>query len=252
MAFAIGGTVGAIVSKTAGTQVFLTATATIPVNTLVIVRIAKDNVNTTDGNFGEVLKVSDNSQTNVYFPAGEFTNGQGGAGSGATVACWFSILRTALPSSTGQITVDFNGSITSAAVDAIYYTIGAGNSARLVGTLQTLANDGVDAGSMTVGSLTSKQYLFTRVTAYEAAALTGTNTASWASQNSTAGTTGGGAATNIGVFGEYIILTGTTATSDPTTSAVDQASIMFAMEEYPIPSPPPVYPGRQYHPFLAR
>ena len=110
------------------------------------------------------------------------------------------------------------------------FTVAAGNALDVAGTPQDLANDGVDPGSMTISGLTSGEYLFVRSTASERDATTWTPTTNYTTSNCDT-TTGGGSAANMNICGEFRVLTGTGDTSDPTGTAVDNASIFIAFKE---------------------
>lgn len=218
-------------SKSAGSSLVVTTGITIAADKVVVLCIAKDNVQTTDGQTDEVTSVTD-SQSNAYTKIGEFTNGQGGAASGCTVAAYLSKLTTQLGSS-DTITVNFSSSITAKALQGCSFSVGAGNSLQLAaGSLQTLASDAANPPSMSIAGLSSKEYLFFRCIAHENNGGSIVNTASYSSPSTTiSSTTGGQAATNMGAISEFRILTGTGSSSDPNITTQDQAAIYFALEE---------------------
>jgi hypothetical protein len=203
------------------------------VGDFVVAFIASDNVVTTDGNTNThqslVTDASEVTWTKVY----EFTNGQGAANAGACLSMW---LSTACPDTElGPTTVAFSGSLTKKAMVAQRFTVGAGNTLGInAATPATLANDGADPGSLALGSLSNSEHLWVRGIAAETNSdNTVTPSTNWTGIGGGAGgsTTGGGAAANMAAGGEYRILTGTTATSDPTWVSADCASILAAFDE---------------------
>jgi hypothetical protein len=234
MTWARVGTFGAVgQDKTSSSSIAtdnVNSVGTAAVGSVVIVGIAKDNLQTTDGNTSEVTTVTD-SKGNTYTPIREFCNGQGGAGAGAVISLWYSLLTTAINvGATDTITANFNGAITAKAIVADNFTIGAGATVSVAGNATDLANDAADPGSMTISGLTSGPYLFIRATALERPQTGWTPTTNY-TQLTLKGTSGGSAVTNMEYDAEFRIFTGTGDTSDPTATAVDSASIYVALKE---------------------
>lgn len=228
MAFGALSNNGAGSNKAASTSVTNNLSATTAsAGDLVIVRVALDNTSTVDAQTSEVSSITDSVGGNTWTKYGEFCNGQGGAGSGATVSVWGTVLANAMSAAT--ITANLANSVTAKAMRITSCTIGAGVTIS-VNSLQTLANDGADPGNMTISGLSSAEYLFIRAIAVEDPGVSLTPTASYNDTGSTA-TSGGGAATNMGIHGEYRILTGTGDSSNPTVVAADSASVYFALKE---------------------
>jgi hypothetical protein len=197
---------------------------------VLVLTVAKDNVSTVDGNTNEVTSVTD-SGGNTWTKAREFTNGQGGAAAGATVAVFFTVLQVPISS----VTINFASAVTAKAVSAWRFTVEAPASISVAAGAD-LAADGVGPGSMTLSDLVYGKYLWFRGIATESA-----NTETWTFTTGytaigRAGTSGGGAATNMTVAGEFIIATDTSQTSNPTTSGnFDRASVFVALRENPLP-----------------
>ncbi len=251
MAFSAALETASAQSKAAATTTLtITNAVIIPAGRLLLVSIGKDNLATVDGDASEVLSVTD-SAGNFYSKAYEYTNAQGAAAKGATASLWFSKLTADL---LGTITITFSAATTAKAATAVSFSYGAGNTVLVTGQAFR-ADDNVDPGSLTSAGLSSgTQYLSYRVTAYEYASFTATATAAWTIPIQT-GTTGGLNGANIGMFSEYKVATGATSqVTNPTLRKADSASIVVSFYESPIgsTSPPPVHPGRQYHPHLAR
>lgn len=226
---AAGGTCSAGV-KAAGTSLACTVTTTnYSAGNVVFLVFGGDNTATVDGNDGLLTSVTD-SQSNVWTVDRCFTNAQTGAATGATTCIAHSKLTTTLVAGTDTITANFS-SITAKGFVTKQFTIGAGNVVSIVGTPGDLANDGADPGSITVGSLPSAEHLWVRATALErATGGTWTVTAGFTTCGC-GGTTGNPAASNMDACGEFIIATATTESSDPTDTAVDNASTFIAFDE---------------------
>lgn len=233
MAFSSVATIGTGNSTVNDTSLLLTTTAACEVGSLVALIIALNNTQTTDGVTDEISSISDtNGNTWQRFTGAEYCNGQGGVDVGATVSVWYSIITTAMAVA-AVITITLANSKARKCVSGWEFTLDAGSTVAIAGTLQTLANDAVDPGAMALSGLPSKEYLFFRGTASE----TGDNTAVTVTTNYTLITraeadTGVGAANEqMSAFGEFRILTGTGSTSNPTYVSADHASVFFALEE---------------------
>jgi hypothetical protein len=221
---------GSANDKTAGASIAMTTSAVAAAGKLVIVLVALDNTQTTDGNTSEVSSISDSAGGNIWTKARGFCNGQAGAAAGATVSAWKSVLTNQIASG-GTITANFANTVTASAVTADLFSIGAGNIVVVEGTPADLANDAADPGSQTLSSLTSREYLFIRAIAAESSTatdITATTNYTKFAPNTTAGSS---SATNMGVRGESRILTGTGDSSDPTLFSADCASVYFALRE---------------------
>jgi hypothetical protein len=224
-------------SKTSGTTVATTvgspSTGVAAAGDVIIVIVAKDNVQTTDGNTSEVTSVAD-TPGNTYTKLREFCNGQAGAGAGAVVSLWYSVLTAAINvGTTDAITANLSSAVTAKAISASKCTFGAGSTVSTAGVTADLADDAADPGSMSFGtSLGNVEHLFIRATALERpTGLTWTPTTNYTAAGFGAGTTGGSAVTNMESQGEMRVLTGTGDTSDPTATAVDCASVYVALNE---------------------
>jgi len=237
MAFSPLVTIAPQTQKTAGTSYSpsygTNASNTYSIGQLVVAAFAFDNLTGTDGDNSEITSIVDTAHaSNTWQKAVEFTNGQGAAAGGATISIWYCVLSEAISLGQGFV-VTFNGTVTAKVVSIRAFSIGAGNTVAVQGTT-TLANDAADAGSMTLSSLPSREYLFVRAVAIENNTSTpGTPETSWTdlATNTVAGTTGGSAVSNMWIYAEYRIQTTTSVTSDPTTGAADCASVLVAFYE---------------------
>lgn len=230
-AFGTGGATCTAQSKTAGTSLTCTvATENLDAGNIAVLWFGGDNVATVDGNDGLLTSVTD-SAGNTWNVQRCFTNAQTGPGTGATTCIAWSRLTTTLVSGSGTITANFSSSITAKAIVTKEFTVAAGKTIAVTGTPQDLANDAADPGPMTISGLANAEHLFVRATALErAAGGTWTVTAGFTSSGCN-GTTGGGAASNMNTCGEFRIFTGTSLTSDPTATAVDNANTYIAFDE---------------------
>jgi len=200
---------------------------TIDVGTVLVIVVAKDNVQTTDGETNEITSADDDSGgTNVYTKVAEFTIGQGAAAAGATVAVFFCLVTTQLTTA-NTVAAHFSAAVTAKSITAWNFSIGAGAVvSRQVYT--TLANSAADPGSMDL-TPPNAEFLWVRAIALEGVVGTFTKTVAYTAAYTLSGTTGGGATTNMSAGGEWRIFTGTTNPSDPTWQAADNASILCAL-----------------------
>lgn len=230
-AFAVGTTVCTAQSKTAGTTLACTvATQAISAGEVAVLWFAGDNTATADGNDGLLSSVAD-SGGNAWTVQRCYTNAQGAAAAGATTCVATSKITTTIPIA-GTITATF-ASITAKSIVVKNFTVAAGNTIAVTGTPQDTFNDSTSTapGSLTISGLAaSTEYLFVRSTALERANTTWTVTASHTIATCN-GTTGGAAATNMNICGEFRILTATSDTSNPTATSVDSASTFIAFKE---------------------
>ena len=208
-------------------------TLTIAAGSLVVISVAVDNNATTDGDEGAVTGVSD-TKSNTWTKAIEFTNGQGGAQAGATISVWYSVLTTALLT-TDTITATFSNTTSRDASDinGRGFTLG-GNTDIAIASTVTSAVDGGLVDSLTISGLENREYLWWRAGAVEGPEFpTATATSGFTGVEFNA-TTGGAAVSNMGMFIEFKIATGTTLTSAPTSSTNrDWASAYIAFYQVP-------------------
>lgn len=215
--------------NTSGNTISVNLSVSIESGNLAVVIAALDNTGTTDADFSEVTSVTD-PQGNTWTKLGEYTNGQTGAGLGATVSAWYCIPTTTIPD-TDNLTVNLANSVTDAAATVWEFDISAA-SVALAGSVQVLANDAGDPGSMSISGLSSAETLFIRAIGSENEFTTFTPTTNYTQFTSAISTTSGGAADNMSVHGEFRILTDTGDTSDPSASSpYDHASVYFALRE---------------------
>ena len=216
-------------SKTSGTTVSCTTSAAAEVGHVVVVTTAWDNTDTTDLQSTR-LSVSD-TPGNTYTRALEFTNGQGSAEGGATAAIFFTVVTTQINNG-GTITVTSDTARTAKAFEAYEFSIG-GNSVSVAGSA-TQADDGVDPSSMSISGLTSQEYLWMHTLAGEGPNTDGYTGSTNYSLENNAGTSGGGAPSNMHVYSERRIFTGTSDSVDLTSTTADRdyAQVYVALKEF--------------------
>jgi hypothetical protein len=230
--FASFSSVGSIITaqqKSSSASWSPTTSAQLSANNVGVLVIGVDNNDTSDGNTSLCTSVTD-AASNTWVKAREFTNGQGAADGGAT-ACIFYTKATTNLSSGSSITINLSVAKTAKAVAGWAFSMNSANVLS-VESGADLANDGADAGSITLSSLANREHLFIRGGAVESNGTTYTASTNYTTFTHTSSTTsGGGGATNLGARGEFRILSGTSDSTDPTTSASDQASAYVAINE---------------------
>jgi hypothetical protein len=220
-------------SKAADTDpiVFGLGGATDPaVGDLVVAALAFDNITTTDTTLGsDCLSLSWNSHT--WTKLCEVTNGQGAAEAGASLAVFWTIATSATGWGATNATFEMSSTVRAKAFSSsIFRTTGTISTG---GGITSLATDGADLASMSHTPGGNKEYLFIRLVAWEGNLFNDTpapTDGTWTGLMFVT-TSGGGATSNMGIWGEAKIVTGTTATSDPSAaSGRDHVNAMFAFE----------------------
>jgi hypothetical protein len=219
--------VGAVTANHKTSSSTWSISVSIAANRLVVLILALDNLDASDGDFGVVTGVTDNGN-NTWKKAAEFTNGQGGAGAGACNSIWYSVTAAAATS----LTITLRAALTAKAAIIATYSIASGAMVAVAAT-GTRADDAIDPGNISLTDLESRQYLFLRGIAGETNSTTNiTATPDWTALPNDQ-TSGGGAVTNMAVRGEFRIITATSIFSDPTWLSVsaDNASVLVAFYE---------------------
>ena len=228
-AFATVGTFCTAQSKTGADPYTFTTSAQLDQNNLGIIVVATDNLTAADGNNNEHVGITD-AAGNSWTKAREFTNDLGGAATGVTVSVWYSKAGANLASG-GNVTVDFSGSVTAKAVTCWEFTMDSTKVIQVDGG-NDLANDGVDAGAITVSGLANVEHLWLRGTGVENNGTTYTASTNYTTFTHTSSTTSGNpVASNIGARGEFRVFTGTNDSTNPTTAVADNASAMVVLSE---------------------
>lgn len=234
MAFGTPTSVGS--ASTESSSAFLNAFATgnASVGDLVIARVTIDNISTTSGASNDVSNFGDNAGNGRYTKIGEYTQSPtGSAADGATVALFYAVLVFAVTTA-NKYDVACSAVCACKTFEVSKVTLAAGSSVTTAGTLQQTGYSNADAGSQAISGLASDEYLFVRAVGSE----TDTNgiatpTASYAAFTSTRSGTGGSEKGHVSNDGEWIVVTGTGSTSDPTMSdtTADRASLFIALQE---------------------
>ncbi len=228
MAFTSAATIGTASSTSAGTSLALVTSAQCPAGNLVILTIALDNTQTTDGQTSEVTSISD-PNGNTWTKLGEYCNGQTTAGAGAVISVWRSVLANTIAAG-ASITATFANSITAKGVSGWQWTLAANKTVQIAGSLQARADDDADPGSLSISGLSSKEYLFFRATAVEFGGVNNFTATTNFTKIDYAYSAGSGSA-GMTPIGEFRILTATSSSSDLAVGNYDSASIFFALEE---------------------
>ena len=200
---------------------------------LCIIALGTDNNDTTDGATSLHTSIVPSDGSATFSKLIEFTNGQGAAAAGATISLWMGIGTASFLSTLDDLQVELAAAVTAKALGMWAFSRDAALTITQDPTTATRADDGADPGSMTLSSLTSREYLCLRATAAESNSATGFTPTSGFTQtgNFNGTTTGGGGAANMAVRMEWIISTATSFTSDPTLFSADCASVMVALYE---------------------
>ena len=200
-----------------------TTDATVAVGELAIVSVAIDDLSGSSTGETDDIALADDS-SNTWTKAYEYTNSNG-----STVAIFYSIISSEITSGE-DLTVTPALKVVCYVISGEHFTLDESSVALSSTKEEEAASAGV--GSLTVGSLTSKEYLWVRASAIEDRD-TGFTTTSGFTAFTNLGTEGGGSSAGHQYLGaEYKIATGTTATSAPTdTSSSDSASVMIAISE---------------------
>lgn len=227
MAFSAVAARGTGASSTSGNTLTCTPGATIAVGQYLLLAIAADNIATTDGASSNVTSVTD-ANGNTWDKLGEYTNGEGAAGSGITTALFGCKVTTQLANTT-TITVTFSGNITDKCCTLHEFTVSGGVS--LAATAVGNATDAAAGfGSASISGLSSGSRLYFRALAKEA----NSTTALTATTNFTAnaGTRSRNNASAVLVRAEFRINTSTGETSNPTLAVTgDTAGVFVALNE---------------------
>lgn len=201
-----------------------------------VVVVGLDNLGTSDAETSQVTAVEVRNSSDVtvdtFVKAVEYTNGSPGANAGATVSIWYLTATVGRPS-LGDIAVTLSGSTTNKTAVGRVFSRDTSKTVQIqAGTKAT-----GEAKSITSGAITNAvEALLIRGLAIEDNEnAIDTNTANWTAwSDSSAFTTGGGAAANMACGAEHRIMTGAGAgvTSNPGgTSSGDMASAIIAFEE---------------------
>jgi len=237
MAFTHIGNIGTALSTSNNqASLVMTTSAALEAGNLGVLIIAVDNPTGTEGPSTAVSSVTNSGTAATWTRAVGFTNTNGGAAQdGADISIWYAQPRTTIASG-ATITATFANATTSdaSAMSCREFTVATGSKIGVSAT-NTLANDAAAQGSLNA-TTPNAQHLRVRAIASESSSTTAlTPTSTWTiftQAISGAGTS----ATEIGIRGEFLISTDTSAASAPTggAGAVDHASAYVAFIEVPV------------------
>jgi len=237
VAIASVGTMGTGVSSTSSTTFTLsTATNTLASGDFALLTVATDNTSTADGNTSDHTAVS--GGTGTWSKLGEYTNTVGGAAAdGVTTSVWLFEATGAVGTGT-TITITLGTARVDKVASMWKFTKAASTTIHKDTEPATNPlNNGVDAsngfGSVAFSGLSSKSRLYYRGLGKEANTTTAiTVSTSPATFTAITGNRSRNNASAITLRGEFLINTGTGATSNPTLAVTgDTAGVFVALVE---------------------
>lgn len=233
MAISSVGTLGTGAHSTnASSYTFNTATNALAAGEYGILVNVTDNTSTTDGNNNEHTSVS--GGTGNWTKLGEYTNSPGGvAADGVTTSVWL-FEATGTVSTGTTITLGYTSNRVDKTCSFWKFTVGAGNELAISTGFTNPVSSEVTAaagfGSSSFSGLTSREYLFVRGLGKEA-----NSTTQITPSSGFTAITAQRSRNNVSavlVRGEFDILTGTGATSNPTLAVTgDTAGLFVALQE---------------------
>lgn len=155
------------ISKT-GTTLALTTSRTAPVGSFIVVTIATDNSQTTNGAATQISGVTD-SAGNTYSRAYEYCNSRGAAQGGAEIAVFTATVTTQLGSG-GTITVTNANSAYARSAYAYVWSPASPNAGATLavgGSTYAAGTGGLPAANISLSGLTRRNYLYLCLGAFE-------------------------------------------------------------------------------------
>lgn len=236
MTWASKGTLGANGSATdnQATVALTTATTNVAIGEVIVVAIAVDNnaaPPSPDAGDAAVTSVTD-SAGNVYTLARNFSS-RLAAQAGASISVFYS-KATATLNTGGTITATFAtaANADATAISAWCYTIASGATVGVAGT-SFESTTAADPGSLDVTTANGPHLRFRAIAMEVGTATALTVTAGGWTNINAGGSSASGSTIEIIIRGEWRIVTGTSAASDPSVAAitVDTASVYIAFVE---------------------
>jgi len=209
------------------TSVSMTTSASASIGQLVVLIIAVDNESSVDGDNSDVISIVDTG-LNVWVKAAEYTNSEGGSKSGAVCSIWYSKLTTGI-SAGATITANFSISTNHDAAAISAYSFSTTGTIQLRGS-SVSGETNADPGSLDYTSPNSEHLRVRGIACEDSATTSLTVTSGWTAFEGNQ-TSGGQSNANMGVRGEFRIITATTAASNPTLFASDSASVYITLYE---------------------
>ncbi len=222
------GQLGSSFTKTSNDPWNWPTTNTLEVGNVVVCGGAVDN----DGNGTDTddWNVGGDSAGNTYTHIGENEADPGAASAGGAVMSKYSLATIQLAAA-GTLSYNFPAARNSKAGNCWEFDI-TGTAVAVAGTEQKEDVAAGDAGSLTVSGLSAGEHICIRWVSSETGTTeTITKTTGWETFGDV-GTTGSTDNTNMRLWGEYLIFTGTSATSNPTFSgSFDRGSTMICLDQ---------------------
>jgi hypothetical protein len=219
---------GSANNKTAGTSISMNPNANLAVGRVIVVRCVSNNPPGASGetNYHTVSSIPSNAWTKIR----EQTRSPGGTGNdGVTASLWICQITSQITTS-DTITLTISRSRTAKAIGADEFSIGTGNSISVVGDNAAVGNNRFP--SVNLSGLTSAEYLWLGHIGIEGPNSDGfTQDADYAN-NTSFGTMGSGAASNVASRFGSRVHTGTSDTYNPTLgTSRDWVAILGAVQE---------------------
>lgn len=199
---------GTIGERVSDTSTAISPSAAITVGKIACLSVCTDNIQTTDGasTNHSVTDTDGHTWTKIF----EHTESSGVAADGVTSSLWMTKVTAEI--GTGDaVTLTLTGAVLSKALVLFEFTVGAGNTFAVEGVNHTLNPSGAGTETVTLGSLTSREYLFCGSFAGENETLT-TEDSQYTNMGQARSSTSGVADTNVTLTAGVRILTGTTDT----------------------------------------
>lgn len=231
MAWSFIATRGSFANKAAATTIPFTVSLAVPIDRILVVVAGCDNIGTTDGDLGDITSVTD-ARSNTYTKMAQFTNGQGNAAAGATVAVYAARITNALVSG-DVVTVNMASSSGGRCALGVEYSVVAGSTPGVQAS-STQALDPGTAIAPAVSGQPSQEYLCIGAAAVEGPSSdTYTGDADYGSPDvQSAGSSAGAAPSNITTKYEGRIATLTGDTYNGTLgTARDAAAVLVFIKE---------------------
>lgn len=218
----------------AGTSWAPTTSAQLTAGQVGVCVIGKDETGTgtSDGDNSQISGVSD-AAGNTWNYVDEFDNMQTSTAADGAVVGVFYTFATSTLSSGAAITFSFSASTTRKAATCWAFNVAAGATFANTPSPDQRADDAADPGALTTSPGVLREYLWVRGTACETNSTAWTSDSDYTAFTHTSSTSNSGtASTSIGARGEWRIATeANSATSDPTWTSADCASVLVGIEE---------------------
>lgn len=198
------------------------------VGDVLVLAFAVDNASSVNNADETAVTSVVDSASNNWIKIREITAGGGASQAGAVCSLWYTQVSAAL-STANSVTINMSNNTARDAKAGIVWRFSNTTNAKIEAydsthiVIATSSNGNLDLATP------RGEFLRFRAVAAETTVTSFTTTAGW----TTIGTTRASATGAMAIFGEFRIITGTTAASNPSISAAaDNASIMVALRSY--------------------